>query len=136
MTIKTEVTTIAEQEAKSGQKILDMTGEELLEKTLALHPVKLAAAEKTLKKMKAKQITQAVIAALDLPKNGIPVDWVDPITGKPKPEHALTVNAFLTFQNLLASKYLVMQQMVIDNQKAAKEKETESDNTNSQSKGE
>ena len=110
--VTTKVTSVAEEEEKSGKK-MKINAEQLVQAASINMSKTLFQLEKLLKQMKAKQIVQAVIGGLDFPKDGLPVKWVDK-DGKPRPEHLPTINAFLMVQRIISDRFVLTQKYVID----------------------
>lgn len=119
--VQTEVTTIAKEEKKTGQKINVPTPEELVanaqgnmirgKKELSL----------LLPKMGKKAMQRAILAGLDLPTGGIPVKL------RTKEEKY----AFGVIQNMISSRFLVMQHHI--SQELKKQKEANSCKTETKS---
>ena len=133
--VTTKVTSIAEEEAKTGKKQFKLTEEQLITAASINMTKTLFHLEKLFKSMKAKQIVPAIIAGLDFPKDGMPVKWVDK-TGQPKSGYADVVNAFMMIQRIISDRYVITQKHVIDGikkhqaQEAAKELAKQSDKDN------
>ena len=102
--VKTKVTTIAEEEEKSGKKLMpDIKEEEFVNMTHASHYRLMARVETLMKHMKAKDIRKSVVAALDIRQNDITTDWVVKTKDGPprvKQEHTLKYELFQTLSRL------------------------------------
>lgn len=107
--VKTELTSIATEEVKSNKEFF-VKGEGLANGLAKGFPILLLKLQNTIKKAKAKQITPAIIAALDLPKEGLDVKWIDPATKKPRPEFETTVEIFRLTQELITARLVIAQQ--------------------------
>lgn len=131
--IMTEVTSIAEQEQKSGKQIMNINSEQLIHMSSMNMVVTLSKLEKLLKNMSAKQIRQAVIGGLDFPKDNLPVKWVEK-KGKivtPKPGYADIVDAFMMIQRVISDRFVLTQKHVIDQIRQIKDKESSKESDNS-----
>lgn len=137
--VKTQVKTIAEEELKTGKKIIPEVSEEQFVQQLSIrHTLLLNQLETTLKQMKAKHIKQALIGAFDTPKEGIPVNWVikKGANAEIRPEFAQTVEAWRIMQELNSINFAIINYQVRQNklkyEEQLKEMEKNSDKTNTQ----
>lgn len=116
--VLTEVTTIAEQEAKSGQKIIpeNLTQEELVKRaSLSLMRSRKQLAE-VFGRLSKKATIRLVLAAFDLPQEGLPVYLVNQ-------DEKL---GFALAQSCFSSKFILIQNAINNQlleQKALKEKQ-------------
>lgn len=117
--VLTKVTSIAEEEEKSGQK-MQINAEQLVTAASINMTKTLYQLEKLLKSMKAKRIVEAVIGGLDFPKDNMPVKWVDK-TGKPRDGYMEVINAFMMIQRVISDRYVLTQKHVIEQAKKYKE---------------
>lgn len=118
--VLTEVTTIAKEEAKTGQKIIpeNLTQEELVKRaSMSLIKSRKQLAE-VFGKLSKKATIRLVLAAFDLPTEGLPVYLVSQ-------EEKL---GFALAQACFSSKFIIIQNAINNQlleQKALKEKENE-----------
>lgn len=107
--VTSKITNIAEQEVNTNKEFFK-NGEAVAGKLVKGFPMLLLKLQNIMKKAKAKQIVSAVIAAVDLPKDGLPVRWIDAATKRPKPEHEVTVEIFRLTQELITARLFIAQQ--------------------------
>ena len=80
--VKTKVTTDAEQ----GSLPEGIDFEQYFQTQLQFYPAFLSTIEKGMKKMKAKDLREVIIASLQLPVNDLVVPWINPKTQMPYKE--------------------------------------------------
>lgn len=117
--VTTEVTSIAEEEKKSGKQ-MNINAEQLVTAASINMTKTLYQLEKHLKTMKAKRIVEAVIGGLDFPKEGMPVKWVDG-NGKPRSGYGEVIHAFMLVQRIISDRFVLTQKHVIDQAQKFKE---------------
>lgn len=100
----TEVTSIAQEEAKTGQKIAIPTEEELVAKHSQLHLTSFQHFGRLFKDLSAKQKLRVMLAVLDLPQDKIPVML------KTDAEKA----AFVFGQQAISSRFVLNQKAIND----------------------